>query len=188
MATDRVKNFLITGLPGSGKSTLIFCVVDKLTESGIRVGGVVTPELREHGRRIAFLMRDLLTGEEAIIASVSLGKSGPRVSKYTVDVDAISRIGAKAIQLAIKQADVVVIDEIGKMELLSREFSRQVMAALDSSRPVLATIPLKSRISLIKEIRVRRDSREILVTRDRVQMLCRELTTRILHVIRGVFK
>ncbi|RLG53090.1 MAG: hypothetical protein DRN96_00760 [Thermoproteota archaeon] len=185
MSTTRVKNFLITGPPGSGKSTLISCVVSELTERGVKVGGVVTPELRKHGRRVAFLMRDLLTGEEVVIASVSLGKPGPRVSKYRVDVEAIDRVGAKAIQLAIKLADVIVIDEVGKMELFSRNFSQQVVAALESNKPVLATIPLKSRIPLIEEIRMRKDSEVILTQRARIQVLCRELSTRILHIIRG---
>jgi hypothetical protein len=54
-----VKNFLLTGRPGSGKSTVIGRTVELLRERGVRVGGVVCPEVREGGGRVGFWIRAL---------------------------------------------------------------------------------------------------------------------------------
>ena len=47
-----------------------------------------------------------------------------------------------AIERAIAEAQLIVIDEIGKMELLSNRFRQAVLAALECGKPVLATIML----------------------------------------------
>lgn len=64
------------------------------------------------------------------------------IGRYGVDGEAIRGIGVAAINQAVATADIVVIDEIGKMELAVPEFEASVVAALDSPKPVLATIGL----------------------------------------------
>lgn len=75
------------------------------------------------------------------MAAVSLS-SKVRVGRYGVDVAAVREIGVAAIDWAVALADVVVIDEIGKMELAVPEFQQCVLSAFDSTKPVLGTIGL----------------------------------------------
>ncbi|MFX1562472.1 MAG: nucleoside-triphosphatase, partial [Promethearchaeota archaeon] len=115
-------NILITGQPGCGKSTLVARIVKELQTKGVKVGGITTPEFRTESRqRGGFLIQDITTGEEAIMAT-SEYSSKIRVGRYGVDVAAIHKIGVTAIDKAVITADIVVIDEIGKMELLSQKF------------------------------------------------------------------
>ena len=129
--------FLITGHPGCGKTTLARRLVEEL---GVSAGGFYTQELRARGRREGFGLRTL-DGETATLASVHVA-DGPRVSRYGVNPAAMDEVAAPAIERAIAGAQLIVIDEIGKMELLSNRFRQAVLAALGCGKPVLATIML----------------------------------------------
>ena len=130
-------NIILTGRPGSGKSRLALEIVKEL---GLKAGGISTPEIRQGSRRIGFWIQDMLTGEKRVMAKV--GFKGPKVSKYGIDLQAIE-FGIRAIKRAIREADVILIDEIGKMELHHPGFEKAVEDAFNSGKPVLAVVQLK---------------------------------------------
>lgn len=130
---------LITGNPGVGKSTLVKQIIDRISEQGITVGGIITPELRERGIRIGFLIVDLFNKKESIMASTNI-RSPYRVSKYFVDLHVVEKIGISALINAAQYADVIVIDEIGKMELLSKKFESTLFEVFKVEKPIIATI------------------------------------------------
>lgn len=127
--------WLLTGRPGVGKTT---CLRRALERLGRPAGGFFTEELRARGGRVGFALVTL-DGRRAIFAHVH-HRGGPRVGKYGVDLDALDRVGVPAVRAAIEAGRLVVIDEIGKMELASAAFREVVEAALGSSVPVLGTI------------------------------------------------
>jgi len=131
--------FLISGPPASGKSTLVSKLVDFLRKNDIKVGGIVTPEIRENGVRVGFKVVDLMTLKENIFASISY-KTNYKVGKYFVDVDLFENIAIPALEKAEGGSDVIVIDEIGKMELFSKKFEETVKRILNGPKPVLAAI------------------------------------------------
>ena len=139
----RKKCFLITGRPGIGKTTALHRIAEMLSKRGYSVGGMVTFEVRERGRRVGFKIRDILEGREGWLAHIGF-KSGPRVGKYIVNLNDLNEIGVQAILSAVERADVVCIDEIGPMELYSREFKNAVLRAFDSGKPVVATIHIRA--------------------------------------------
>jgi len=69
-------------------------------------------------------------------------KSPYRVGKYGVDVANLERVGVVALRQALREWELVVVDEIGKMELFSPAFRRAVAEALDGANPLLGTIML----------------------------------------------
>ena len=123
----------ITGRPGVGKTTLIERVLDRLP---VQAGGMLTAEARVCGHRVGFELRDVATGRAGTLAHVHHPR-GPKVGRYTVDLDSIREIGVGAINRAIAEAGLVVIDEIGPMELASPDFVPAVERALASGRPLL---------------------------------------------------
>jgi nucleoside-triphosphatase len=134
------KVFLISGRPGCGKTTLIRRVIDSLD---VRAGGFYTEEIRgPDGRRLGFEIVTL-QGERAVLAHVDT-RSPYRVGKYGVNLQGIDETGVPAIRDAVKSCDLVVVDEIGKMELYSQPFREAVTAAIESGRPVLGTVMLAS--------------------------------------------
>jgi nucleoside-triphosphatase len=128
---------LLEGRPGAGKSTVVLRLAQLLQEQGTKVGGFVTGELREEGRRCGFAV-ETFEGERAILAHVSL-PGPPRVSRYGVDLEAFERVALPALE-ATGDADVVIIDELGKMELDSTRFCKAVARLFDSALPVAATV------------------------------------------------
>lgn len=134
-ATNRV--LLITGMPGIGKTTVIRRVAERL--HGIQLGGFYTEEVREAGERTGFRLVDF-EGRALIFAHVDF--SGPRVSKYGVDVAALD---ARADALLAPRPEVAVylVDEIGKMECLSPRFVAAMRRLLASDRLVVATVARK---------------------------------------------
>ncbi len=130
-----MKNLLVTGRPGVGKTSVVEAVVREVPQVA---GGFTTSEIREHGVRKGFRVTTL-EGEFTVLAHVDLS-GRVRVGKYGVDVSAFERLALPALREAIHRRRMVVIDEIGKMELASKLFCDVVQKALDSSAIVLATI------------------------------------------------
>jgi nucleoside-triphosphatase len=147
-----IKNILISGRPGSGKTTLI---KEILKELKLKAVGFYTQEIRENGKRIGFKIINL-AGKEGILAHKDI-KSPYSVSKYKVKIEDLEKIGVKAILEGLKGKNLIVIDEIGKMELFSEKFKKAVLKALNSKNKVLATIKLTSD-PFSNKIKKRKDS------------------------------
>ncbi|MCR4394058.1 MAG: NTPase [Dehalococcoidales bacterium] len=130
--------YLLTGKPGTGKTSLIRQVVNDLKD---KADGFYTEEIRIGGIRQGFRLVTL-SGESAILAHVDI-KSPFKVSKYGVDISALEDVGIPALQRALTKGKVVVIDEIGKMEIFSDKFRQIVQEILESQQKVLGTIMLK---------------------------------------------
>ncbi|GAI33057.1 unnamed protein product, partial [marine sediment metagenome] len=131
--------YLLTGRPGTGKTSLIKQAVAEMRG---RAGGFYTEEIRSGGVRQGFRLVTL-DGRSAILAHIDI-HSPYRVSKYGVDIDSLDRVGVSALREATEQCDLVVIDEIGKMELFSVSFREAVLRIIDSGKRVLGTIMLNS--------------------------------------------
>jgi nucleoside-triphosphatase len=153
--------YLLTGSPGTGKTTLIRQAIAK---SRVKAGGFYTEELRSNRIRQGFRIV-ALDGQEAVLAHVDIS-SPYRVSKYGVDVQALEKVGVTAIRGAIRNAELIIIDEIGKMELYSPKFKEAVLQAIGSGKNVLGTVMLNpypfaddvKRLPRVKVVEVTRDN------------------------------
>ncbi len=129
--------YLLTGRPGMGKTSLIKQAVAVVKDE---TAGFYTEEIRSQGVRQGFRLVTL-DGQEVILAHINI-HSPYRVSKYGVDIDSLDRVGVSALHKAAQQYDLVVIDEIGKMELFSANFRRAISQMIDGGKRILGTIML----------------------------------------------
>ena len=171
----------LTGIPGVGKSTVVRKVVEGIQQDGIKVGGMSSADLRSGSARVGFEIRNLMTDEVGMLAHVNQA-TGPRIGKYRVKNEDLDRIGAEAIISAIMHADLIVIDEVGPMELTSARFKDAVQAALSCDKPLLGTIHRNAQDPLVQAIKRDRSVEVIVVTdqnRDSLpSILLQRLTTR----------
>ncbi len=167
-------NIVLVGPPRIGKTTVIKKVVSKL---GDGCAGFYTEEMKEQDERVGFKL--VAVGKESCTLSHRDIHGHVHVGKYGVDLDCVESVGVVAIKKGIKTGKVVIIDEIGKMEILSRSFKFSVLDALDSKSTVVATMPNK-REPFFDKIRARKDVEVLEVTeanRDRlVDIVLEKLT------------
>jgi len=128
---------LIMGAYGSGKSKLMERLITKLG-SGIRVGGYYTRDIMENGEKVGIKIVTV-DKQEGVLAHVK-SESRVRVGKFGVNLEDIEKVAVPSIQRAIMEDAVVMIDEIGRMELYSGHFRDAVEDALDSTNPMVATV------------------------------------------------
>ncbi len=134
----------VTGRPGVGKTTLCMKVFKSLKD----VEGFVTLEVRERGRRIGFKLHDLKSGEELWLAKV--GEGYPRVGKYVVFLENLDRFARK---ISDYDGCLIVIDEVGPMELKSDNFVRAMERLIESDKNLLVTVHYKSKHPLVERIK-----------------------------------
>jgi nucleoside-triphosphatase THEP1 len=161
-------NILITGPPRCGKSTLIEKVVEKIN---LPATGFFTREIREKGIRVGFSITTL-DRREGILAHEDI-KGRWRVGKYGVNLQDIDAIVVPAM-LPTRKEEIVVIDEIGKMECFSSVFRETLIKALDSPNRVIGSIAQKGD-AFIQSIKRRGDLLVITVTPQNREVLVHEL-------------
>jgi nucleoside-triphosphatase len=162
--------YLLTGKPGTGKTTVIKEVI---AGQEIKSGGFYTEEIRTAGVRQGFRIITL-DGQDAVLSHIDT-PGRYRVSKYGVDVANLENIGAAAIERAIADSDLIVIDEIGKMELFSPRFRETVLKAIDSGKKVLGTIMLNPH-PFADQIKHRPEVKVVELRRDNQQQVLNEIT------------
>ncbi|KAG2453774.1 hypothetical protein HYH02_001984 [Chlamydomonas schloesseri] len=180
-----IRHVFLTGAPSSGKSTLCRSVVADGLDAQWQ--GFFTGEVREQGERIGF---DVITvgsgpalkGPLARVAREQ-ASAAPRVGKYCVDVASFERLALPALRLDGGAPRLVLIDEVGKMELFSRAFFPAVRAVLDAPHTVvLGTIPTPRDGRVMREVAEicgRPDVEVLTVTRDNRNALVGQVAARL---------
>ncbi|MCK4435817.1 NTPase [Candidatus Bathyarchaeota archaeon] len=175
--------FLITGPPRVGKTTVLTEVAERLRIKGFKLGGMISRELRRDGIRVGFEICDYISGKRGWLAHIRQPK-GPRIGKYRVNLDDLDFVGVAAIHNALREADVVLIDEIGPMELYSRSFIEAVEETVNSGTLVLATIHYRAQHPLVRSVKSRKDVEVINVTEENRGRLPQQIAGKILNISR----
>ena len=125
-----IPRLLVEARPGAGKTTAFRRLAGLLPDAG----GFTTEEIREGRRRVGFEV-ETLDGRRALLAGVDL-PGPPRVGRYGVDLEAFERVALPSL----RAEGVVLIDELGKMELFSERFREAVLRLFDSDVALAATV------------------------------------------------
>jgi nucleoside-triphosphatase len=164
-------NVLITGVPGVGKTTLVKKICVALKER--HPVGFYTAEIRKEGVRKGFELVDL-DSRRAILSHVEIN-STCCVGKYGVDVAGFDAF-LDSIPFFATETDLIVIDEIGKMECFSSRFGSVLERVLNSETLVIATIAIKGS-GIIAEAKDRKDVKLFQITRKNRDSILQEIVT-----------
>jgi nucleoside-triphosphatase len=130
---------VLTGVPGSGKTTICKKIYEEF-RSKVSIAGFITEELRESGKRVGFIAVNLaIPSEKVVLAHVDFfDRTRYHVGKYGVDVKSFERF-LEDVKQTVRDARLIIVDEVGKMELLSSEFERFVLELINywSSKKLL---------------------------------------------------
>ncbi len=174
-----VKNILITGRPGVGKTTAIKKVLSALD---IRPRGFYTEEIRDGRERRGFTVKTF-GGRDCVLAHTDI-QGVPRVGRYGVDVTSFENTALPELEEAVGRREIIVIDEIGKMEMFSNRFKNLVLQALDGPAPVLAVIS-ESGNGFTDGIKKRKDVKLFTLSRQARDALIPDIATLLDALTRG---
>ncbi|GGT51141.1 nucleoside triphosphatase [Streptomyces atratus] len=130
---------LLEGRPGAGKTTAVRRLAALLPTDVVT--GFTTQEIRQSGARVGFAL-ETLAGRREVLAHVDL-PGPPRVGKYGVDLGVMERLALPSLQPAGTEeatGRLVLIDELGRMELACTAFRHAVDALLVAEVDVVATV------------------------------------------------
>ena len=167
----------LTGKPKSGKTTAVLKLVDSLLKNGIKVGGFYTVEVKKNDKRIGFEIVDISTGKRGVLAGVDQ-ESKIKVGKYGVKIEDLEGIGVKALEHGLENCQVLIIDEVGPMELKSELFRKVVHQVLNSDKSTVFTVHYNSSDDLVKE--VKRKSNLYELTPDNREKIVSTLTNELM--------
>jgi len=160
---NEIKNIFLTGAPSSGKTTIIKKIIENLNHPA---NGFYTEEERVEGKRAGFMMKTI-DGKEGYLAHQDI-KSDFYIRRYGVSVENIERIAVPSIFPV--ENNIIILDEIGKMECFSLAFKQATTNAIDASNIVIGTITLGGD-DFIQEIKEREDMEISEVTVDNRNLL-----------------
>jgi nucleoside-triphosphatase len=174
-----IKNLLLTGPPGCGKTTVMRRLVERLDD--LRLAGFYTQEVREQGQRVGFEAVSL-SGGRALLAHVR-SRSLRRVGRYGVEAEHLEALVQEEL-VGAGEVAAYLIDEVGKMELFCPAFVEVVPRLLDGAVPVVLTVAQNGR-GLIGQVKGRPDVRLVTVTEANRDGLPGELERRVRDRIRS---
>ncbi|MFW9851648.1 MAG: nucleoside-triphosphatase [Candidatus Thorarchaeota archaeon] len=165
-----MKNILITGLPRTGKTTLVLDIIKEMKKEVI---GFVTKEIRVNNTREGFSI-ETFSGLNKILASKKYKASKYRVASYGVYIENVDLVVEELTARSMKQKhDFIIIDEIGKMELFSLNFKKFVLKNLDKKK-VLGTIMLRDN-EFTRNIKNREDTLVFNLTKENRESVKKEI-------------
>jgi nucleoside-triphosphatase len=156
---------LLEGRPGAGKTTVVRRLVGLLQSAGVALAGFTTEEVRVAGERVGFAVEDM-SGGRAVLAHVDL-PGPPNIGRYGIDLAGFERIAVPAL---VGSGDVLVLDELGPMELSSPPFRAATERVFYTDQIVVATVQVRPH-PLTTALKARPDIELITVTgrnRDRL--------------------
>ncbi|MFW9824071.1 MAG: nucleoside-triphosphatase [Candidatus Thorarchaeota archaeon] len=139
-----IPKILITGPPRSGKSTLISKLINYfLLEKKYSIHGFLTPEVRNQGERIGFDIQDINSKEKRELARVGTYSTKFKLGKYSIFLEGLEKIIQNIESTPLDEINLMIIDEIGKMELFSKKFADFINQIFSTNLSIFATIGLK---------------------------------------------
>ncbi len=108
---------LLTGPVGVGKTTVAERVAGLARRQGLACGGLLAPAMiNSCGQKVGIWGMDLATGERRVLARTDRDLGGPAVGAYSFDASALDWAEG-VVNGAIGACDLLIVDEIGKLEL-----------------------------------------------------------------------
>ncbi len=139
---------LLTGPPGVGKTTLVGRVVERWEARGKPVRGFLTREVREAGRRVGFELEILPERVRFWLAHVRpIGSV--RMGRYTLSFGGL-QMALQRLRPPYREDELVVVDEIGPMELMHPPFARWIRTWRDLPPRMLVTFQARRRAMLAR--------------------------------------
>ena len=120
--------FIITGKRGTGKTTAVRQIINKLQKNGYTISGIIQPEYVVNGKRAGFYVQDIHSGKRMILCTRDTSTLQRNPVLFTFNDDAFEFGKAALMHYKVHQSDIVAIDEIGPLELENKGWSDAILS------------------------------------------------------------
>jgi len=135
----------------SGKTTACQKFVDRARQADIRVGGILTPARYDQaGHKVGINVRSLLIEETHTLGTIVPIAKRRTVGHYQFDEATMQWAVEQVLHALRTPIDVVVIDEIGPLELVKKRGFAPALDYLPSAQAMSAILLVRS--SLLKHL------------------------------------
>jgi nucleoside-triphosphatase THEP1 len=118
------KIFIITGKMDVGKTTFVKKVIENLKSKNIKVGGIYTQKVKENNERIGYDLVAVQTNKSEIFLRIEGNENLDKIGIFSIFPKALA-LGTESLKPENnKENQVVIIDEIGKLELENRAWAK----------------------------------------------------------------
>ena len=135
----------VTGPSGSGKTTHCAEIISHARETGLSVGGILCPAVIEAGEKTGIEQVNVATGERRRLGTRSSDTSENTVGSWQMDesVEALETL----------PLIVIVIDELGPLELEEGYGYQEALRLLDEGRYRVAVVAVRPSLVTLARLR-----------------------------------
>lgn len=124
--------FLITGGINEGKTTFIKKLIERLKSENIHIGGILSERVMIDNQTTGYDIINITSGERRAFLRQD-GSSAESIGRFTICPEGLAR-GNQILNSMIPEINsVVVIDEVGLLELQNRGWSESLKGLLERS-------------------------------------------------------
>lgn len=163
LTLEGAKNLILISRKWRNRTGVISRLIPELKKSPVRAEGFYTEDIFENRKRVGYLTKTL-QGESRILAKSGL-PSELCVDRFGVDLQTVETLVVPAIETALRSADLLIMGQIGKMEIASPRFRDITRQALNSPLKIIATVP-NYPLKFLNEIRNRPDVLLVEITKE----------------------
>ena len=117
---------IIRGTEKTGKSTLLFNIVETLKQNNIKVGGFICPSVKENDMLVGHDLLDIYNNKKVVLSRLQGNEKMAKVGNFFFNNEGIA-CGKKALNIVnFTEADVVIIDEVGPWELKNQGWAESI--------------------------------------------------------------
>jgi nucleoside-triphosphatase THEP1 len=128
---------IISGNIQEGKTTFVEKVINRLQRKNVKAAGFLSKVIYENGERSGYTLIDLQSKTSAELCSIKEDKSRERYGKFYFNAEG-QELGIRILQNIPDDADYIVIDEIGPLELGGKGWAKAIeQLTRRDSRPMI---------------------------------------------------
>jgi nucleoside-triphosphatase THEP1 len=138
--------WIITGEIGAGKTTLCVNLVESFRQLGWQISGVQSPAIFEDGIKTGIAVVNLATEEKRKLATHEFKPEGSEKDPLHWRFDPeVLHWGNQVLENAVP-TELLVVDEIGILELVRGEGWKQALTAINSKHYYLAILIMRPKL------------------------------------------
>ncbi|BAB59890.1 hypothetical protein [Thermoplasma volcanium GSS1] len=170
----------ITGPVGSIKAEALQKIIGMLQNDGLNVQGVLISKVSDDGKLTGYTIEDILTKKKVQFCDEKF-VSRVKIDKLGVDTRLLEEILIPSLQKARESADVIIIDEVGKLENTTKKIHSEIEETLKCGKPLIVTLHKRSRNPVLQEIKSLEGVRVFDITPINKNIL----PFKVMHVLKG---